>query len=383
MTSNAPRLIFANQLRGLAALSVAASHLVGVFWILRDTVSAATMTPAPTGPSPDFVGFFAKTYLNFGPLGVGAFFLISGLVIPMSLDKHTRASFLLARLLRIYPTYIAALLIEMAALRANAAFWGQPFPYTPWMIVSNALLIYNTVGLPSLDLVNWTLCVELKFYLLMMLLAPRIRAGSTLTVLGAGLCVFVATLALDWAPIATRIARPDLADAFSTEAVFLIFMLIGVLFNFHLRGLLRLSGLAAGVAVLTAMFIACWLHSAIRAQVPIVTANYLYDIAIFAGLYFLRRKARPIRLLDFFAAISFPFYLFHSLIGFSVLRLLMTRWHIAYLPALAGALAAVICLASILHFTVELKTIAWGKRLARRQVGPRLPQIMRPRAPAI
>jgi peptidoglycan/LPS O-acetylase OafA/YrhL len=362
-----PRLIFANQLRGIAALCVAGSHLVGVFWAMRDFVGLATATPLQGGlPPPGLFGVFAHTYLNFGPLGVGLFFLISGLVIPISLDQHSRASFLLARLLRIYPTYLAALLIEMAVLRANAAYWGEPFPYGGWTIASNALLIYNTVGQPSIDLVNWTLCVELKFYLLMLLMASRIRRGSAASVLLMGCVLVAANVAIAWPPLAAHIARPDLVETFSTESVFIVFMLIGVLFNFHLRGLLPLPRLAASVAVMTGLFLASWTQSAIRAQVPVVTVNYLYALAIFAGLFFLRRHARPLPPIDFLAAISFPLYLLQSLIGYSALKLAMLRFGLSYGLALCLTLAILVGLATLLHRTVERGTIALGKRLRRR-----------------
>jgi peptidoglycan/LPS O-acetylase OafA/YrhL len=364
--SAGPRLIFANQLRGLAAMCVAGSHLVGVFWAMRDFVSLSTATPAQVGPNPPIFGLFAHTYLNFGPLGVGVFFLISGLVIPISLAQHTRGSFLLARILRIYPTYVAALLVEMAVLHADAAYWHRPFPFGDWTIVSNALLIYNTVGQPSVDLVNWTLCVELKFYLLMMLLAPQIRRASLAALMLPAALLLAGILAVQWPPIAASITRHDLVETFTTEAVFLIYMLIGVLFNFRLRGRLGLAGLAAAGAALLAMFLVGWTHSSIATQFPVVTVNYLYDIALFGVLFALRRYARPFRVLDFMARISFPFYLIHSAIGYAVLRLLMLRCGFGYFPALAVALGTVIGAAYLLHVSIELRTIAWGKALARR-----------------
>jgi peptidoglycan/LPS O-acetylase OafA/YrhL len=360
------RLIFANQLRGFAALFVAGSHLVGAFWAMRDFVGLATATPAQGGDPPPIFGLFSHTWLNFGPLGVGVFFLISGLVIPFSLERHTRGSFLLARVLRIYPTYVAALLLEMAVVYAASKYWGRPFPYGSWTIASNALLIYNTVGQPSIDLVNWTLCVELKFYLLMLLLAPRIRRGSVTPLLGVAAIILAANIAVAWPPVAARIARPDLVETFSTESVFIVFMLLGVLCNFHLRGLLRLPGLAASAAAMLAMFLACWWHSAIRAQMPIVTVNYLYAVAGFAALYFLRRHARPIPVIDFLAAISFPLYLVHSLVGYTTLKFLMLRGGLPYLSALALTLAVVIGIATALHLTIERTSIRLGKTLARR-----------------
>lgn len=378
-----PKLIFANQLRGLAAIFVAISHLAGVFWIMRDFTGMATATPVIDGAAPPILSLAAQPWLNFGPFGVGVFFLISGLVIPISLGQHTRGSFLLARILRIYPTYIVALLLEMAVLHANAIYWGKPFPYGNRAIVSNALLIYNTVGQPCVDLVNWTLCVELKFYLLAMLLATQIRRGSVLTLLLTGAAILAANVVLMSSLFHTGDFPNDLAAQFTIESTFVVFMLIGVLFNFHLRGLLRLSGFIGAWAGMLALFLASWTQSAIASQFPVVMVNYLYALALFSVFYLLRGYARPVRVLDFAASISFPFYLIHSLIGFSVLKILILRFGFSYVPAVCITVAVLVCVASALHFTIEIKSVAMGKVLARRQNSSVPPPLMPRRVSAM
>lgn len=361
------RLVFANQLRGLAALSVACSHLIAVFWLMREFVGLATFSPIQAGPAPALVGLVSFTWFNFGPFGVGLFFLISGLVIPISLEKHTPGSFALARLLRIYPTYAAALGLQLAALYAASLYWDRPFTYGLWLMLSNALLINDLVGQPSIDLVNWTLCVELKFYLLVALLAPQVRAGSIATVLGAGavLCAASALLGNGWLG---GVPADPLSHAYtlSAETLFLVFMLIGVLFNFHLRGLLGTAGLIAGIGALLALFALAWQAGALRAQYPIVTANYLYALGLFALLYALRRRVRANPALDLLAAVSFPFYLIHSLLGYSILKLLIVSANMSYPAALAVTLTLLLLIAWGLHLTVEQATIRMGRRLAPR-----------------
>ncbi len=364
------RLVFANQLRGLAALSVACSHLVAVFWLMRDFVGLATFSPVQAGPAPSLVGLVSFTWFNLGPFGVGLFFLISGLVVPISLEKHMPGSFTLARLLRIYPTYAAALGLQLAALYAASLYWDRPFAYGAWTMLSNALLINDLVGQPSLDLVNWTLCVELKFYLLIALLARQIRAGSVATVLGAGaaLCAVSALFGNGWLG-GTPTDPLSHAYTLSAETLFLVFMLIGVLFNFHLRGLLGTAGLAAGIGALLGLFALAWQASALRAQFPIVTVNYLYALGLFALLYALRRRVRANPALDLMAAVSFPFYLIHSMLGYFILKLLIVSGGMGYPAALAITLALLLLVAWGLHVTVEQATIRMGRRLAARKNG--------------
>ena len=362
------RIVFANQLRGVAAAAVAASHLGGVYWLIRPAVTAATFTPPLQGPNPPFTAFFLLPWFNLGPLGVGLFFLISGLVIPISLQKHSPGNFLLARLLRIYPTYVAALVIEVAVLYANARYWGTPFGHSAWTVLSNCLLIQDLVGQPSIDLVNWTLCVELRFYLVMTLVAGAVRRGSVAALLATAL----AALGLNLAVVRLGILGPAapnpllLSYSVSVESLFIVFMLIGVLFNYHLRGRLGTAALIAWVGVLGGLFVLCWHTSEIAAQYPWVAKNYGYALALFAGLYAARRWVPDSRALDALAAISFPFYLVHSLIGYSVLKLLMLSWGWSYPAALAVAVAGVVLLATGLHAAVETPTMQLGRTLTPR-----------------
>lgn len=361
-----PRLIFANQLRGIAALSVVVSHLVGAFWGLRDFIGLATSSPVPTAEPPPIFTLVSSPWFNFGPFGVGIFFLVSGLVIPISLGAHTRRSFILARVLRIYPTYLAALLIEVAVLHLDARYWGRPFPYSDWQIASNALLIHTAVGQPIVDLVNWTLCIELKFYLLMTLLAPLVRRGSLAalftvagTILGAHIAV------ASGLPGAQVLVGPGFWQATSYESLFLVLILVGVLFSFHHHGQLSTWGLVVSAAAMFATFLACWPLSSIKAQFPVVTLNYLYGLVLFSLLYGLRRHVRRLVILDFFAAISFPLYLVHALVGLSLLKWFMLVCDIGYTLALALTFTLLVALATLLHLTVEKRTTALGRDLSR------------------
>ena len=364
------RIVFANQLRGIAALSVACSHLIGVYWLMRPAVSGATFTPAQEGASPPLVALVSHPWFNYGAFGVALFFLISGLVIPISLERHTPASFLAARTLRIYPTYVAALLIEVAVLRANALHWGRPFGYGTWAIVSNCLLIHDLVGQPYIDLVSWTLCVELRFYLVVALVAGAVRRGSVLVLIAIALAALGVNLAVGAGALGPPAPDPALLSyACSTESLFIVFMLIGVLFNYHLRGRLGTAALIAWASVLSALFALCWRASVLAAQFPSLTKNYACALAVFAALYALRRWVPGSRALDAMAAISFPLYLIHSLVGYSALKWLMLTLGWDYPESLAGALTVVVVMAAGLHRAVEAPAIRIGQNLTLRRRG--------------
>ena len=336
------RIMFANQLRGLAACCVLASHLIGQYWGARDFAALATCTPVQPGAPPPVFALVADPWFQPGPFGVALFFLISGLVIPFSLDRHGRGGFLLARLLRIYPTYWAATLISLCLLRGNAAFWQLGFPYGWRTILANLLLIHQITGDPGIDLVNWTLCIELQFYLLMAVLYPLVKRAPLPTILAA-------------AVVLTALRRQDASD--------LVVMLIGTLFQLRLRGRIGLAALAGCGAALAALF-------ALQVRPAALCYNYGYALLLFALLFGLRRLDRPRWLPDVLAAISYPLYLVHFIAGFTVLKLLTlgrgSGMHLSYEAALVVAVGVAIGLATLLHYAIELPSLALGRRLTRR-----------------
>jgi len=144
-----------------------------------------------------------------------------------------------------------------------------------------------------------------------------------------------------------------------------VFLLIGVLFNYRLRGLIGVPGLLAGIAAMLALFMGCWWFSALRWQITFIPLNYFYALAIFGVAFMARSYFRPFGVLDFLARISFPLYVVHFLLGMSMLDVLMQPLALDYAVALPITLALLIALATLLQVTVEGWSIAMGHALAR------------------
>ena len=137
-SSTSPRLAFLDTLRGIAILMVFADHSIG-------TIQPAFRT-------------FQLEHFQLGRAGVFLFFLCSGFVIPISIERHSSLhQFWIGRFFRLYPLYwvcIAAVLTlgigdtnDRAAILANftmAAMWLRQ---------------------PLLWPIYWSLCIELLFYI--------------------------------------------------------------------------------------------------------------------------------------------------------------------------------------------------------------------------
>ncbi len=357
------KFVFADQLRGIAAVLVLVSHWLGTFWTARDVVSTQVFAPVMDGPTPPWVAAVAAVPVNLGALGVALFFMISGFVIPFSFRTHGTAGFLAARLLRIYPVYWVALGAGLAVRYGSAWYWGQPFGVGRLVVLTNALLINDLVGVGSIDLVNWTLVIELKFYLLYALARHFILRWRGWAVIALG----VVSAGLGWGAVLLLPHVPfraaTIVTVLANQAMLMPFMLLGSLLALHVQGRLSGAAVALSSAVVLALFMLAWSVGPDAASAVAVGRTYVLGWAIFAACAMLRAWFAPKRVLGGLASISYPLYLVHSVIGYAVLRGLLDAGAGAA-GALAGAAVVSIGFATAVHWAVERRAIRFGRRLA-------------------
>ncbi|MFC4071481.1 acyltransferase family protein [Actinoplanes subglobosus] len=134
----APRLAWLDGLRAVAVLLVVYAHLTRfVFTDLR----------AVTGE-----------WLHAGTAGVMLFFLVSGYIIPASLERHgDLRAFWRSRIRRLFPLYLAVIAVLVVA---------HPHAFSPATAVGHATMLPFLAGVPLITPVFWTLSFEMVFYLL-------------------------------------------------------------------------------------------------------------------------------------------------------------------------------------------------------------------------
>lgn len=360
------KIIFANQLRGLAAMFVVVTHYFGIFFGAQAAVAVTTFSPNLHIPIPDWTMLFVFAWFSTGPFGVAVFFMISGFVIAFSLANSKPMGFLVRRALRIYPTYLACLVFSLMVIFMSARYWGQDFGYSALAIISNALLINHNIGIPSIDLVNWSLSIEIKFYLLMAFFGAGLLRKNFLPLAGFASLVLLGTLLL---PKTLALVNLPIFKAMLTsltlEMNYVLFMLLGAVFYQHMRGIISMPQVLLRSLFVLGVFTANWALGPQRDQFYIVTLNYYYAYTLFLLCYLARDVFRPSKVLDFFADISYPLYLLHSLTGFTLLKMLMDRG-LPYFAALALVFPLVLLICYLAHEYVELTSNALGRKLSRR-----------------
>ncbi|MFF3084586.1 acyltransferase family protein [Streptomyces nojiriensis] len=171
------RLGWLDALRGIAALIVVLHH----FDVLR-------MLP--------FGGLVWRN-LDLGLFGVMLFFIVSGYIIPASLERRGDVrGFWIGRLFRIYPAVIVAFVVSIlmlpagdgsiALLRTNDDLAS---------LVANGLMLQDMLGVINGMNVTWTLSYEMVFYFLVTALFTRNlhRHSAPIAVGFAGAALLVGT----------------------------------------------------------------------------------------------------------------------------------------------------------------------------------------------
>ncbi|MEU2285238.1 acyltransferase [Streptomyces sp. NPDC013178] len=392
------RLGWLDALRGIAALVVVFDHS-----------SYAFMAELRRELMPQF---------NTSRFGIMVFFLVSGYIIPASLERRGRVgAFWIGRLFRMYPLWAAVVaavlalhLVGVAELRAD--FGGQS---AVTVAAAHLTLLQELLGTPDLLLVLWTLSYEMAFYLLVVaLFTVRLHRRS------AAVAVILAVFAAVSAMVGSTVPASALSGAIGTGrliALASVVMVVAVCCASAGSPALRVvGGLLGGVlalvlafngtvpvweslVVLAVMFLGTAVHRAERGQsswrcatlaTAVVVAcavgsaygygdgpqftrrgwivAFLLAVLAFGVGLALRHRRTP-RWLTGLGTISYSVYLVHPVL-LAVTDGTIGRWRQDRPDLELGFFAVLLPLCVLTYRCIEAPSQAWGRKLARRMEPP-------------
>lgn len=147
-TSAKLRMEFLDVIRAIAAFAVLLEHSFERFF-------------------PGYLAW-ANGHFTLGVFGVSEFFLVSGFIIPVSIERYrSLKKFWIARFFRLYPLYWASIALSLAFISLGLFSRPPMLDTNPArLILANLGMLQLFVNTPNLMGLYWTLCVELIFYLL-------------------------------------------------------------------------------------------------------------------------------------------------------------------------------------------------------------------------
>ncbi|MFD9042495.1 acyltransferase family protein [Streptomyces bottropensis] len=397
--SGSSRLGWLDALRGIAALVVVFDHS-----------SYSFMAEFRQELMPEF---------NTSRYGIMVFFLVSGYIIPASLERRGCVrTFWLGRLFRIYPLWAAVVIGMMAAAALGVAevrdFGGQNVAA---VAAAHLMLLQELLGTPNLLLVLWTLSYEMAFYLLVVaLFTVRLHQRS------AAVAVTLAALAALSVAAGFVLPASALSDALGTGWLIALASVVMVtaiccasfgaaalrVFGGVLGGVLALALVAfngtvpvwEGLVILAVMFLGTvvyradtgqirWVHAGCAAAVVVAfgvgsayvdgdgghftrrawIVSFLLAVVTFGAGLVLRRRRIP-RLLAGLGTISYSVYLVHPVLLAVSDGTIGRRRHDDLVLEVAFYIV-LLPLCVLTYHCVEAPAQRWGRHLARRNAPDR------------
>jgi peptidoglycan/LPS O-acetylase OafA/YrhL len=382
-----------DALRAVAALLVVYAHFTR--YLLTDVRAATT------------------DWLNAGVAGVMLFFLVSGYIIPASLERHgDLRRFWVSRAARLYPLYLAVGLAVILVLPIAPYLVKHPAAGT----VAHLTMLPQFTGFDLVTPVMWTLTFEMAFYLLVAALfalglhrasapiavifavaavatvplTPRQMITPVLPVIIAG--VLVAGLAA----LLSKRRAAVVAGALTLIALVLTLLLSNQHPSHRWDGLLIPATMFTGTAIyraekgqirrryavvaVIAVSIACLINWAaelrsLNALTPIYMTRAAITLLIIGGSFaigFACRSRRVPRVLAWIGLISYSLYLIHVPVIQLAGPWLRDHVHgLAEVPAAAAFITALLGVSWLSYRYIEVP----GQRLATlgRRPTPRAP----------
>jgi peptidoglycan/LPS O-acetylase OafA/YrhL len=335
VSQTAQRITGIDLVRGIASLSVCWYHL--------------------TTANPDFLPEgILKASGKYGWLGVEAFFVISGFIIPFSLYRsgyklRNYATFIVKRITRLDPPYLVSMVICILLIYLNVVVTGRSDPRLSLTGIALHLGYLNMFfNYPWLNAVYWSLAIELQYYVLMGLMFPLLIMRNRLV----RLLVFFTLGSLCF-----LITSPSFIFAY-------IFLFLMGITAFQKRsGLIK-----TGEAFI--LYGICFLCSSWTLGLP-------HTIAGAVALYLISAVNLHNVVLNFLGNISYSLYLLHAIIGGSVIsigiRVGFTGSGAGRVAVLIAALAASLFSAFMLYLFVEKPAQKWSSSFVYKPAAKTIP----------
>ena len=262
-------------------------------------------------PSPTAYGSLQQIS-RYGYLGVPLFFLISGFVIVWSAQARTVGQFALARFKRLYPMFWVGVLMTLAVVIVSGR--RTELLHTG-VIAANLTMLPGRFGEPAIDVVYWTLAIELKLYACVALLIATRQIRHLEYWLYAWLVGIILAMAVPQAHILTSLTLAPYSAYFVAGAVYY---------------LIQSRGLTAPrvFAVIVCLGLAIWqaldarteftLAPGVAAPAGVIAVVVLCFIAVGAVAVGVLRLPR-LGLWLAVGSLTYPLYLLHNVIGREVL----------------------------------------------------------------
>lgn len=296
--------------------------------------------------------YLLSPIFKYGYFGVHLFFIISGFVILLSINKNSQlTSFFKNRIVRLYPAYWCCLILTFSAIIITNS---ERFSITMTEFLYNIPMINGFMGVKSVDGVYWSLHVEILFYLLVasfLFLKKIVKLSEDIFI--------ISWLTLSFLPLFT-----NLEDYFIFRAAnyFLIFEYS----SFFIAGMLFYKILQTNKLKFKLLLLPCYFLSfkygnmiTIKMTEDYSTTFSFTIIISLISFYYILFYLISLQKLNFLnkqwflklGLLTYPLYLIHQVFGFIIFKILQDYINPYFLLVLI--IIFMLVLSYIIHDKVE------------------------------
>ena len=327
------RLQALDALRGIAALGVVLFH----YFPYYNELYGHAFTP------PDV--------LEFGRYGVHLFFMLSGFVIFMTLERTQHAGkFGLARAFRLLPALWVGIILTFMAVH----LLGPPDRTVPLSsALMNFTLLHSYFNHAHVDGAYWSLVIEVTFYVWMALLFYTLKSWQLLRIVLFGWIIISYLAVMNMENLSHTMLFITHELLFVLYAPLFISRIL--LYNWHKSG---------SLPAIDDFFLALAMsHALIAYPAPFnIFVLACYGVFVMAISGYLNFIVNTITL--WLGSLSYSLYLIHQNIGYGIID----QSYAMGLSGLTGVTMAVVVsflLATLIHYYVEKPCLTWFRQ--RRQ----------------
>ncbi|MEZ8341244.1 acyltransferase family protein [Vibrio cyclitrophicus] len=245
-------------------------------------------------------GMVEFEFFRVGQYGVQLFFVISGFVIFMSLEKNNFRKFIISRISRLYPAYWIGCSLTFITISLYPI--GVDLSFIDFII--NLTMLQAFFGVEHVDGSYWTLTYELVFYFY----AITIFISKNNTLKKCLLILFLQLLYGISVHFNIPFYRP--VEAFLLLQFFNLFI-CGILFyEYHKNNITLTCSVFLNVLIVFIQFLI------FRGESALVL---VFIIFIFYGVLFERLKFLSHPIILHFGGLSYSLYILHQYIGYAVI----------------------------------------------------------------
>lgn len=354
--------IFINYLKGICAFFILFAHINGAFFHSNNLWAKCVNTPV--FPSTHWPNLFVSLQLVdyglqlgfFAVFSVMMFFLASAFGCSFSVEKHSFASFLKSRCVKLIPLYIIIWGLNILLIYLNSKIYHLEVHHD-WktMLVQLGMSVQSTFfTYPDILLVTWFLGVLWLYYIFFSISFYLFKA-ITKKQIGTSFLLVIDILTIGHLFLNRWNTVPFLnSEGIEKSLTLFLFMYIGLIFYMHKKQ--RIQSKMLFLMTLAQLIFSAVIYRNFGARY--VTPNEYWGfglivLCVFWLSYLYSDKMEENKVLSFLGQHSYVLYLIHGFLGFSIVAFCVLKLHWSKSVACIIALICVLIVSFFVHKYIE------------------------------